>query len=90
MEEASGQNASGDQASGKAIASFVLGLLALMTFYACPLFAVLAIVFGMGEKEGLGRAGMILGWIGVAVYALGALIGILYLLVGGTMVAVDF
>ena len=69
--------------SGLAIASLALGVIG---FFAVPLIAsVLAIVFGKQAErdlardptlggEGLARAGVILGWIGVAVAALGLIL----------------
>ncbi len=71
------------ETSAAAIASFVLGLLSLTTCFAIPIFPPLAIVLGSAEKEGLGRAGFILGWIGVAIYAMVAIVLVLFLLVGG-------
>jgi hypothetical protein len=65
---------------GLAIASMVLGIVGIV---ACPLIgSVLALVFGyraqerirndpMLEGEGLARAGVIMGWIGVGLAALG-------------------
>jgi hypothetical protein len=72
-----------NETSGKAIASFVLGLLGLTTGYLCPLFPVFAIVLGMNEREGLGRAGVILGWIGIVLYAMAAVVGLLFVVLGG-------
>ena len=74
------------QTSGLAIASLVLGIVGL---FAVPLVAsVLAIVLGGKAREelardpalageGLARAGVILGWIGVALVAAGFLLLVL-------------
>jgi hypothetical protein len=72
--------------SGAAIASLVLGVVGVTVFPLIP--SVLALVFGSrarGEMradpavsgEGLATAGIILGWIGVAI----SLIGLLFLAV---------
>ena len=72
-----------NETSGRAIASFVMGLLSLTSGYLCPLFPVIAIVLGANEREGLGRAGVILGWIGIALYAMAAVVGLLFVILGG-------
>jgi hypothetical protein len=53
------------ETSGKAIASLVFGILGLTGTCPC-LGPILAVVLGAGEERGVGRAGFILGWIGVA------------------------
>ena len=73
------------QASGKAIASLVCGVLGL-TVMPC-VGPIAAIVLGAGEKDGPGRAGVILGWIALVLYAVTALVAIAFLLVGGTVVS---
>lgn len=73
--------------SVRAITSFVLGLLSLGSLYACPLLPVLAIAFGASEREGLGRAGLILGWIGLAIYAVFAIGAFVLVILGGTAFA---
>ena len=70
--------------SGKAIASLVLGILGI-TFTLPCIGPVLAIVLGAGERNGMGRAGLILGWITLALYALFAFLFILFVLVGGSI-----
>jgi len=77
-----------EETSGRAIASFLLGLLSLTTCFFLPPLPILAIVLGAGEKRGLGRAGVILGWIGIAVYAMAAVLVLLFLVAGGTGVAI--
>jgi len=64
--------------SGKAIASLVFGILGLtaLPFIGPPL----AIFLGWGEEHGFARAGVILGWIALALYALTALV-LLFLVV---------
>jgi hypothetical protein len=52
----------------KAVLSLVFGILG---FEVCPCIGgVLAILLGWGERSGVGRAGFLLGWISVALYAL--------------------
>ncbi len=70
----------GEPASGRDIAALVFGILGLTGFCIGP---VLAIALGMGQRNGLARAGMILGWVGLAMYALVAGVVVLFLLVGG-------
>lgn len=77
---------------GTAVASLVLGIAG---FIICPLIpSILAIVFGnqaqrkIGqdpslEGDGMAKAGVILGWIGVGLAALGILIVILVAASGG-------
>jgi len=68
--------------SGKAIASLVLGILGLLQLAPC-IGPIGAIVFGWGERTGIGRAGLILGWISLALYALLALVAMLLVILGG-------
>ncbi len=74
--------------SGAAIAALVLGIIGMTVFPLVP--SVLALVFGSRARaeiradptvagEGLATAGVILGWIGVAFFALGLLVFILAL-----------
>jgi hypothetical protein len=74
--------------SGAAIASLVLGVIGITAFPLIP--SVLALVFGSRARaeiranpdvsgEGLATAGVILGWIGVAFFALGLLVVLLAL-----------
>ncbi len=78
------------QNSGMAVASLIFGILGLMT---CALLGVVAIFLGnsaMSEikasggrigGEGLAKAGIITGWVSVALMILGLLIaGVLFLL----------
>jgi hypothetical protein len=66
--------------SGYAIASLILGIAGFMFFPLVP--SILAVVFGRKAQEeirrgaatgdGLATAGIILGWVGIAVCAAGA------------------
>ena len=68
-----------EEATGKAVASLIFSLLGL-SFW-CPCIGpVLGIVLGTGEKSGVGRAGFILGWIGVGLQVLCALVWLLQIL----------
>lgn len=70
--------------NGSAIASLVLGIAGLVVV---PLIAPLALVFGYrarreiaergDEGRGLATAGIVLGWIGVALLVLGVLLVLL-------------
>ena len=72
------------ETSGKAIASLVLGILGIAQVLPC-IGPVFAIILGAGAKDGVGRAGVILGWITLALYALVAFLAILFLIVGGSI-----
>jgi hypothetical protein len=74
------------QTSGAAIASLVLGIAGLTVFPLIP--SILALVFGSRARdemradpavsgEGLATAGVILGWIGVALSVIGLLFFVL-------------
>jgi hypothetical protein len=82
----------GPQASGKATAALVLGVLGIVF---CPIvFSVLALVFGhQGRREidssggrisgrGLASAGIILGWVGLVIWGLLIALGVLGAIVG--------
>lgn len=72
------------ETSGKAIASLVFGILGITQFLPC-VGPIVAIVLGAGERDGVGRAGLILGWITLAIYAAVALVVVLFLVVGGSI-----
>ncbi len=73
-----------EHTSSRAVASLVCGILA---WTSCPVLgAILAIVLGAGERSGVARAGVILGWIHLALVAISVLV-VLALLV--TAVAID-
>ena len=70
------------ETAGKATASLILGILSLIL---CSLLAPVAIIYGNQAKEeiaanpglggrGLAQAGVILGWIGVAVMVIGLIV----------------
>ena len=66
-----------EQASGKAIASLVLGILAWVG--ACPcLGGLLAMVLGAGERSGVGRAGFLLGLLHLILIAAVAMLVLLF------------
>jgi len=69
-----------EQTSGKAIASLVFAILGIAGI--CPCIGpILGIVLGQGERDGVGRVGYVLGWVGVALWAITiAVIGVLMLL----------
>lgn len=68
--------------SGYAIASLVLGIAGLAVFPLVP--SILAVVFGNKAREemrsgsatgaGLATAGVVLGWVGIALVAVGILV----------------
>lgn len=76
---------------GSAIAALVMGILGIV---GCPLIlSIPAIIVGNQarnkirhdptlEGEGMARAGVILGWIGIALFAVGALVALLFLVIG--------
>jgi cytochrome c biogenesis protein CcdA len=70
------------ETSGKAVASLVFGILGITQFLPC-VGPIVAIVLGAGETDGVGRAGLILGWITLAIYAAVALLALVFLGVGG-------
>lgn len=77
--------------SGKAVTALVLGILGLVT---CQVLGVAAIIVGKQANdeiaasggrlggEGLAKVGIILGWVAVALLALGVLALLLLLVVG--------
>jgi hypothetical protein len=76
----------GTRTSGRAIASLVLGIAGLVVL---PVFGLVGLVLGYGAREelradpslagdGLATAGIVLGWIAVAIIAL-VLLAILFL-----------
>src|SRR5262245_40611452 len=70
-----------ENASTRAVLSLVFGILGL-TILPCA-GPIVAIVTGTGESGGIARAGVILGWIAIALYALAAGLFLLLVLVGG-------
>jgi hypothetical protein len=70
----------GGEISGRSVAALVLGVAGLT---ACPVAAsIAAILLGMGERNGVGRAGFWLGWIGLGVSVLAVLASALLFLLG--------
>lgn len=76
-----------NEPSGKAIAALVLGILGLLQLAPC-IGPIGAILFGWGERTGIGRAGLILGWITLALYAVVGFVALLLVILGG--IAVPF
>lgn len=84
--------ASGRRTEGTAVASLVLGIAG---FVVCPLIpSILAVVFGNQaqrkisddpslEGEGMAKAGVILGWIGIGLFVVGIAVVILVAIGGG-------
>jgi hypothetical protein len=67
-----------ERAGTRAVLSLVFGVLG---FEVCPcLGGLLAILLGWGERSGVGRAGFVLGWISLAVYAVVLVITVVFLL----------
>lgn len=80
-------SSTGSEPSGRAIAALVLGILGLLQLAPC-IGPIGAIVFGWGERGGVGRAGLILGWITLALYAVVGFVALLLVILGG--IAVPF
>ena len=76
------------EASTRAVLALVFGILGVVHLLPCA-SPIAAILLGAGEPSGVARAGVILGWITLAQYALAALVLLLLLLVGG-MAALPF
>jgi cytochrome c biogenesis protein CcdA len=67
-----------NQATTKAVLSLVFGILAVTG--GCPCIGgVLAIALGSGEKSGVGRAGVILGWIHLGLLVLALIVFAVFL-----------
>jgi cytochrome c biogenesis protein CcdA len=73
-----------EEVSGKAIASLVFGILAVTGVCPC-IGSIVAIALGVGETSGVARAGVILGWIHLAMIAISLIIVALFLALGGAM-----
>jgi hypothetical protein len=88
-----GEERYGAPNSGKAIAALICGIVGLTS---CGLVGIVAIVLGNQalreiaasggrvEGEGLARAGVVMGWISVALMALGVAVLAIVLVVVGT------
>jgi hypothetical protein len=73
--------------STRAVFSLVFGILA---FNGCPCVgSLLAIVLGWGERSGIGRAGVVLGWISLLMYVGIALLTAFFLLFAAFVDAVN-
>ena len=60
------------ETTGRAVAALILSLLGVT--FACPCIgSVVGIVLASGEKSDVGRAALILGWIGIGITLLAAL-----------------
>ena len=70
-----------ETASTRAVLALVFGILGL-TVLPCA-GPIIAIVVGMGERGGIAKAGVILGWITLGIYALVAALVLLIVLLGG-------
>jgi cytochrome c biogenesis protein CcdA len=71
-----------DRASTRAVLALVFGILGIVHLVPCAA-PIAAILLGMGEPSGIARAGVILGWITLAQYALIAGLALLIVLLGG-------
>jgi len=58
-----------EHARTRAVLALVFGILGITCMLPCA-GPIVAVVLGTGEPGGIGRAGMILGWIALASYAL--------------------
>ncbi len=68
-----------EETTGRAVVSLIFSLLSLTGWCPC-IGSVVGIVLGTGEKSGVGRAGLVLGWIGFGLYVLGTITIVLTLL----------
>ena len=68
--------------SGRAIASLVFGILGLVGFVPC-VGPILAIVLGSGEADGVAKAGVLLGWITLALYSITVFVVLLLAVIFG-------
>jgi hypothetical protein len=63
------------------VAAFIWSIVGLLGI--CPILgSILGIVLGAGESEGLGRAGYILGWIGLLLVAIPLILLLILAVVG--------
>ena len=63
------------ETSGRAIASLVFAILGIVGVAPC-LGPVLGLVLGHGETSGVGRAGVVLSWVALGLYALVAMFAV--------------
>ncbi len=71
-----------DSTSTRGVLSLIFGVLGILCILPC-VGPLAAIVLGMGEKDGMARAGVILGWLTLVVYAAAALVFLMLGAVGG-------
>ncbi len=83
----------GRRTEGSAIAALVMGILGIV---GCPLIlSIPAIIVGNQarqriredptlEGDGMARAGVILGWIGIGIFVVGAVFALLFLVIGAS------
>jgi|RhiMethySRZTD1v2_1073278.scaffolds.fasta_scaffold689806_2 cytochrome c biogenesis protein CcdA len=62
-----------EEVTGKAVAALIFSLLGLVGWCPC-IGSILGIVLGAGQKNGVARAAVILGWIGLGLIVLIALV----------------
>jgi hypothetical protein len=75
-----------EEASSRAVASLVLGIL---SYVACPLvFGIAAVVLGSGERHGVARAGVILGWINIVLTLITVVIFLVFFVFAGATAVV--
>lgn len=73
--------------TGKGIAALVFGILGLIGI--CPLVgSILGVVLGQGEPGSMAKAGVITGWIGIALSVLSILVVIAMMVFGVGFAAV--
>jgi hypothetical protein len=77
-----------DKTSGKAVASLVFAILALVGVCPC-IGSVVAIVLGNDVDDGVARAGVVLGWIGLILSVVGILVFVALMLLGGGIAAIN-
>lgn len=71
-----------DEPTGRGIASLVMSILALTGICPC-IGSVLGVYLGAEDSSSVARAGVILGWIGLAFWGLVALAGGVLVLLAG-------
>jgi len=71
-----------DNPSVRAIISLVFGILGVLFIAPC-VGPIVAIIVGSGEPGGVARAGVILGWIALGLYALISALVLALFLIGG-------
>jgi hypothetical protein len=73
-----------DSPTARGVLALVFGVLGMLCI--CPILgSIAAIALGMGQKDGMARAGVVLGWLTLLVIAALAALGMLFLVVGGVL-----